>query len=128
MKSRMASWICFILFKNCLLKHVIERKTEGRIEVMVRQGRRCKKILDDIKKCWCIQKWKRKHYHALYGKLTFGRGYGPVVRQTAEWMNMIGKKCWFVFTIGIKSIKTHKYSQNHMFHWSSILCVTLIAY
>jgi len=29
-------WIGYILCKNCLLKHVIEEKTEGRIEVMGR--------------------------------------------------------------------------------------------
>jgi len=33
MKRRTASWICLILFKKCLLKHIIEGKTEGRIEV-----------------------------------------------------------------------------------------------
>jgi len=48
MKRRKASWIGLNLFKNCLLKHVIEGKTEGRIEVT--GGRRYKKILDDIKK------------------------------------------------------------------------------
>jgi hypothetical protein len=33
MKRRKASWIGLILFKNCLLKHVIEEKTDGRMEV-----------------------------------------------------------------------------------------------
>jgi hypothetical protein len=32
----------------CLLKHVIEGKIEGRIEVMGKQGR-CKQLLDDLK-------------------------------------------------------------------------------
>jgi hypothetical protein len=50
MKRRKVSWIGLILFKNCFLKHVTEGKTEGRIEVTGRRGRRCKKILDDIKK------------------------------------------------------------------------------
>ena len=30
-KSRKANWIGHILFRNCLLKHVIEGKIEGRI-------------------------------------------------------------------------------------------------
>jgi hypothetical protein len=38
-----------ILHRNCLLKHVIEGKTQGRIEVTGRRGSRRKKVLDDIK-------------------------------------------------------------------------------
>jgi len=49
-KRNKARWIGLVLFKNCLLKHVVEGKREGRIEVTGRRGRRCKKILDDIKK------------------------------------------------------------------------------
>jgi len=37
------------LRRNCLLKHVIEGKIEGRIEVAGRRGRRSKKLLDDLK-------------------------------------------------------------------------------
>jgi hypothetical protein len=33
MKRRKANWIGHILRRNCLLKHVIEGKLEGRIEV-----------------------------------------------------------------------------------------------
>jgi hypothetical protein len=35
-KRRKANWICHILRRNCLLKHVIEGKLEGRIEMMGR--------------------------------------------------------------------------------------------
>jgi hypothetical protein len=35
--------------RNCLLKHVIEGKIKGRIEVKGRRGRRCKQLLDDRK-------------------------------------------------------------------------------
>jgi hypothetical protein len=35
---------------NCLLKHIIDGKIEGRIEAMERQGRRHEQLLDDIKK------------------------------------------------------------------------------
>ena len=37
------------LLRNCLLKHVIEGKIEGRIEVMGRRGRRRKLLLDNLK-------------------------------------------------------------------------------
>ncbi|GFG30527.1 hypothetical protein Cfor_05823 [Coptotermes formosanus] len=34
---------------NCLLKHVIEEKLEGRIEITGRRGRRRKQLLDDLR-------------------------------------------------------------------------------
>ena len=36
-KRRKANWIAHILRRNCLLKHVIEGKLEGRIEMMGRR-------------------------------------------------------------------------------------------
>jgi hypothetical protein len=48
-KRRKANWIGHILRRNCLLKHVIEGKLEGTIEMMGRRGRRCKQLLDDLK-------------------------------------------------------------------------------
>jgi hypothetical protein len=37
------------LRRNCLLKHAIEGKLEGRTEMMGRWGRRRKQLLDDLK-------------------------------------------------------------------------------
>jgi len=48
-KIRKTNWICHILRRNCLLKHVIDGKIEGKIEVTGRRGRRSKKLLDDNK-------------------------------------------------------------------------------
>jgi hypothetical protein len=42
-----ANWIGHILRRNFPLRQVIEGKIKGRIEV---KGRRCKKLLDDLKK------------------------------------------------------------------------------
>ena len=47
--KRKANWIGRILRRNCLLQRVIERKIKGGIEVTGRQGRRCRKLLDDLK-------------------------------------------------------------------------------
>ena len=44
-----ANWIGHSLCGNCLLKQVVGGKTGRRIEVMGRQGRRCKKLLYDLK-------------------------------------------------------------------------------
>jgi hypothetical protein len=62
---------------------VIEGKLEGRIEVMRRRGRRRKQLLDDLKEK--RRYWKLKEEALDHTRRTrFGRGYGPVVRQTAE--------------------------------------------
>jgi hypothetical protein len=49
-KRRKASCIGYILGQKRIKKHVIERKKEGRREVMGRRGRRLKQLLDDLKK------------------------------------------------------------------------------
>jgi hypothetical protein len=48
-KRRKANWIDHILRRTCLLKHDMEEKIEGRIEVTGRRGRRSKQLLDDLK-------------------------------------------------------------------------------
>jgi hypothetical protein len=48
-KIRKANSIGHILRRNCLLKHVIEGKLEGRIEMTGRRGRRRKQLLYDLK-------------------------------------------------------------------------------
>jgi hypothetical protein len=48
-KRRKANWIGHILRRNCLLKHVIGGKLEGKIEMIGRRGRRRKQLLDDIR-------------------------------------------------------------------------------
>jgi hypothetical protein len=47
--KRKANKICHILRRNCLLQRVIEGKLQGGIEVTLRQGRRRRKLLDDLK-------------------------------------------------------------------------------
>jgi hypothetical protein len=42
-------WIGHMLRRSCLVKHVIEEKIEGMMEVTVRRGRRCKELLEDLK-------------------------------------------------------------------------------
>jgi hypothetical protein len=48
-KLSKATWFGHIMCRNCLLKHVVEGKTEGRVEVTGRRGRRCKHLLNDLK-------------------------------------------------------------------------------
>ena len=48
-RKRKANWIGHILRRNCLLQRVTEGKIQGGIEVTGRQGRRRRKLLDDLK-------------------------------------------------------------------------------
>ena len=47
--KRKAYWIGHILHRNWLLQWGIEGKIKGGIEVTGRRGRRCRKLLDDLK-------------------------------------------------------------------------------
>jgi hypothetical protein len=80
-KRRKANWIGHILCRNRLIKHVIEGKTEGRIEVT---GRRRRIRKDDLKKKRRYCKLKEEELHLTLWRIRFVRGYGPVVRQTTE--------------------------------------------
>jgi hypothetical protein len=83
-KRRKANWIGHILRGNCLLKHVIEGTLEGRIEMTRRRGRRRKQLLDDLKEKRRYWTLKEEALDRTVWRTRFGRGYGPVVRQTAE--------------------------------------------
>jgi len=85
--KRKANWIGHILRRNCLLKRVIEGKIKGGIEVTGRRGKRRKKLLDDLKDRRGYSHLKEETLDRTMWRAGFGRGFGPVVRQTAEWMN-----------------------------------------
>jgi hypothetical protein len=57
------------LRRNCLLKHIIEEKIEGEIEVTEREGRRHKQLLDDLKETTGYYKLKEEAKLALCGEL-----------------------------------------------------------
>jgi hypothetical protein len=73
-----------ILRRNCLLKRVTEGKIQGGIEVTGRQGRRRRKVLDDLKERRGYSHLKEEALDRAIWRAGFGRGFGPVVRQTAE--------------------------------------------
>jgi hypothetical protein len=82
--KRKANWIGHILRRNCLLQRVIEGKIKGWIEVTGRRGRRCRKLLDDLKGRRGYSHLKEEALDCTVWRARFGRGFGPVVRQTAE--------------------------------------------
>jgi hypothetical protein len=111
--KRKVNWIGHILLRNCLLQRVTEGKIQGGIEVTGRQGRRRRKLLDDLNPlsselnpiCFLLAllahhflyvsrirvKERRGYSHLKEEALVrtmwrarFGRGFGPVVRQTTK--------------------------------------------
>jgi hypothetical protein len=83
-ERRKANWIGHILRGNCLLKHVIEGKIEGRIEVAGRRGRRCKQLLNYPEEKSGYWKLKREALDHTLWITCCGRGYGSVVRKATE--------------------------------------------
>jgi hypothetical protein len=72
------------LRKNCLVKDVTEGNIEERIEVTGRRGRKRKQLLHDLKEKRGYWKLKEEALDRTLWRTRFGRGYGPVVIQTAE--------------------------------------------
>jgi hypothetical protein len=70
--------------QNCLLQRVIEGKIKGGIEVTGRRGRRRRKLLDDLKERRGYFHLKEEALDLTIWRALFGRGFGPVVRQTAK--------------------------------------------
>jgi hypothetical protein len=82
--KRKANWIGHILRRNCLLQWVTEGKIQGGIEVTGRQGKRRRKLLDDLKKRRRYSHLKEEALDRTMWRARFGRGFGPVVRQTTK--------------------------------------------
>jgi hypothetical protein len=80
-----------ILRTNCLLRQDIEGKINGGIEVTGIRWRRRRKLLDDLEE----RKWyslpKKGALDRTMWTASFGRGFGPVVRQTNKWMSKFKK-------------------------------------
>jgi hypothetical protein len=79
-RNRKANWIGHILRRNCLLQRVIE----GKIQVTGRQGRRRRELLDDFKERRGYSHLKEEALDRTMWRARFGRGFGPVVRQTTK--------------------------------------------
>jgi hypothetical protein len=65
-------------------KRVIEGKIKRRIEMTGRRGRGRRKLLDDLKERRGCSHLKEEALARTMWRARFGRGFGPVVRQTAK--------------------------------------------
>jgi hypothetical protein len=81
-KIRKANWIGHILRRNCLVKPVIEGKIEG----TRRGGRRRKQLPNDFKEKRRYWKSTEEALDRTMWRTRLGSVYGPVVRETAEWV------------------------------------------
>jgi hypothetical protein len=73
-----------ILRRNCLQRQVIEGKIKGGMEVTGGRGRGHRKLLDDIKEWRGYSHLKKEALDRTVWRAGFGRGFGPVGRQTAK--------------------------------------------
>jgi hypothetical protein len=78
-RKRKADWIGHILRRNCLIKQVIEGNITEQIEVTRRQGRKRKKLLDDLKNRRGYCELKEEALDRTMWRKRFARGFGPVV-------------------------------------------------
>jgi len=72
------------LRRNCPLQQVIEGKMKGGIEVTGRREIRRRKLLDDLKERRGYSHLKEEALNSIMWRARFGRGFGPVVRQTTK--------------------------------------------
>jgi hypothetical protein len=83
-RKRKANWIGHILRRNCLLQQVTEGKIQRGIEVTGKQVRKRRKLLDVLKERRGYSQLKEEALDRTMWRARFGRGFGPVVRQTAK--------------------------------------------
>jgi hypothetical protein len=83
-RKRKANWIGHIFFFFFLLQRVIKDKIQGGISVTGRPGRRRIKLLDDLKERRKYSHLKEEALDRTMWRARFGRGFGPVVRQTTK--------------------------------------------
>jgi hypothetical protein len=82
--KRKANWIGHSLRRKCLLRQIIEGKIKGGIYVPGRRGRRRRKLLDDLKERSGYSHLKEEALDRTMWRARFGKGFGPVVRQTTK--------------------------------------------
>ena len=81
-KDRMkkGNWNDHMWRRNCPVQHAIEREREG-----WRRGRRTNKlILDDLKENRNYSKVKEERLYITLWRNSFGKGCGPIARQTKK--------------------------------------------
>jgi hypothetical protein len=63
---------------------ILKKRYKGWVEVIGRRGRRRRKLLDDLKIRRGYSHLKEEAIDRTMRRARFGRGFGPVVRQTTK--------------------------------------------
>jgi len=71
-----------------------------------RRGRRRRKLLDDLKERREYSHLKEEAPDCTMWRARFGRGFGPVVRQTTKRMNKRGGRCSALYTFILENFWT----------------------
>jgi hypothetical protein len=82
--KRKAIWIGHILRTICFLQQAVEGKVKGGIEVPGRRGSRRRRLLVDLKERRRYSHLQEEPLDRTMWRARFGRGFGPVVRQTIK--------------------------------------------
>jgi hypothetical protein len=83
-KRRKTNWIGHIRRRNCLRNTLLKKKIGRGMEVTRRRGKRRKQLQDDLKETRGHSKLKEEALDRTVWRTRFGRGCGPVVRQSTE--------------------------------------------
>jgi hypothetical protein len=83
-KKVIKNWTGQNLSRNCLLKHIIEGKMEGKFKVTGSLRISHKQLLDDFKKIRGYWNLTQEAPACTHRRTRFGRGYGPFVRQATD--------------------------------------------
>jgi hypothetical protein len=75
------------LRRKYLLQQVIEGKIKEGIEVTEKRGRRRRELLDDLTERRGYSHLEEEALGRNMWRAGFGKSFGPIVRQTAKWMN-----------------------------------------
>ena len=117
-----------ILRRNCLLKHVIEGKIKGEMEVTRTRWRRRRKLLDDIKDRTGYCHLKEEALDCTMWRNRFGGGFEPIVRQNTEWWHN-KTKCdsthVFFFTNFCKNNNVRSGAVYFTLHSHAIFCTVI---
>ena len=76
--------LLYISRRNCLLQRVIEGMIKEGVEVTGIQGRRCRKLVDDLTERRGYSHSQKEALDRTMWRARFGRGFGPVVRQSTK--------------------------------------------
>ena len=102
-KRREANWIGHILLSKCLLNTLLKERRRKLSEGKTRK--KSQQLMEDDEEWREYYKLKDEALDRSLWRNGFGRGYGPVVRQTAEWITLYSKVMrWISYDLITKRI------------------------